>query len=748
MNDAPSSSDRAPSPAEAADDGRWVAALARCMARVTANADREGVLAALAGGLVEEFDAALARIFLYDPADDALQLRCSAGLPEAEHRLPPRLPLSGTSLLVVQAIAKNEVIAVDPIGPGTGVHDPEWLIGQGVRAYAGFPLGVGGRKVGAMSVFVRRPWTAALLHVLQALAQQAALALDHARTIEESHALQVVAAEIAAARDPADLMNEIVRRTMATLGADAGALWMSNDDGSVRVEAQHGFSELFRRALTGARLTPAGPIYEEIRRTGRPVATRDDNAVLRERNIGMADAFRAEGLVSAIRLPLFGAGREVVGMLALYHRRERVYSEAEVQLAQAFTDQAAVALHNARLMAQEHAARQAAARQVERLDTLAGITRRLLAAPQLEDIFDVVVDAAGRLCDAAGAMVSLLDPDERIIRVAAHRGPVERLVEQMRPGVQVTPEYLAMTATGRALSTNEAVVVEDFSALPRTSNRQATLDAGVRAFVVAPLRLDGRPIGLLWVTDTRPRGFEPSDVALVQALADQAALAIGHARLATRDQEAAVLEERARLARDLHDSVTQTIFSLGMLARAAQAQQQRGAAALPGTLDRIAALATDALAEMRALLFELRPGALVEEGLTAALAKLVAAVQVRSDVPVTFMGESSARLGTAAETAVFRIVQEALNNAVKHARASAIAVAVREEDGRLVVTVHDDGIGFEPGGGGGGLGMATMRERAAATGIGYRCVSTSGAGTTITVDAPLPVVATASAEEQ
>jgi len=145
-------------------------------------------------------------------------------------------------------------------------------------------------------------------------------------------------------------------------------------------------------------------------------------------------------------------------------------------------------------------------------------------------------------------------------------------------------------------------------------SQQETVAAGVRAVIAAPLRLDGTPIGILWVNDTRARGFDDEDARLIQALADQAALAIERARLLRRSQEASALEERARLARDLHDSVTQSVFSLGMLARAAQTQHEKGSGRLSPTRERVGVLAEEAQQEMRALLVQLRPPAL-DEGL-------------------------------------------------------------------------------------------------------------------------------------
>jgi signal transduction histidine kinase len=721
----------------------WLTALARVMARVTANADREGVLNALTAGVVEEFGVALSRLWLYDPTDDGLHLRASAGMAGEPQGSVARIALADERAPVARAVRHRDVVVIDELGPDSGIVDPSWVESARLRAYAGFPLLVGDRVCGAMVVFQRAPWPPLMLDALGVLARQAALALEHARLIEESHTLQTIAAELASARRMGALLEGIAERTMVVVGADGCAVWLVDDDGALRSHAASGLSHTFLSALGVSPQRRTGGLFEEIRRTRKPLFSRHDPAAAREVDTGLADALTAEGIVSALRLPLFEPGGEVAGMLALYHRRERLYSDSEVRLAQAFADQIAVALHNTRLTEKEREARRTAARQVDRLTAFAGITEQLLATPNLESVLRVVVEAASQLSDASGAMLGLIDDERRQITAVAADGEPRSFFEHFKPPL-LDEEYLTRTATGQAITRRETVVVEDYLNWPTPHGRQEEILAeGVRAFIVAPLVVEGEVSGVLWVNDTRARSFAPEDVGLVQALADQAALAIAHARLVRRGQDAAVLEERARLARDLHDSVTQSVFSLGMMARAAQTQHARGADGLGATLERIGTLAQEALAEMRALLFELRPAALAEEGLAVALERLAAAMRVRADVPVTFDGVSGARPAPETETAIFRIVQEALGNAVKHARATSIAVTLSESDGRLTVTVSDDGVGFEPGatvspsadGRSGGLGMATMRERAAAAGLDLRVFSTLGEGTTVRVEA-------------
>jgi signal transduction histidine kinase len=652
-----------------------------------------------------------------------------------------------------EAIVGGKTVLVSDYLARPAVTEAQVLAGAaGVRSLIAAPVRKSGSLLGMLWVADTQPKS--LIEedalVIESLADQAALALEQARLLDESHTLQVIAAELASTREPAAMIEAIVDRSAAALSADGCALWLAGHDRQRLVlGAASGLSPRFWSGMV--RLMADDPpsaaaAYRGMMGMTQPVYNADDPARVRQMSAALADILAEEGVTSALRLPLFEPEGDVAGMLALYHRRNRVYSDSELRLAQAFADQIAVGLHNSRLAEKQREAQGSAKRQLERLTAITRITERLLGATELDSVLRVVVESAARLSGASGAMVGLVDDEGRRLQAVAFQGEPRAFYEQF--GSPLLDEaYLRDTATGRALASGVAVVVEDYTAWPaQHPARQETIEQGVRAFVAAPLLLAGRPIGALWIHDTRPRTFAPDDVALVEALADQAALAIEHARLAQQGQDAAVLEERTRLARDLHDSVTQSVFSLGMMARAAQTQFARGSDRLGTTLDRIAELSGDALREMRALLFELQPTGLAEEGLTGALRRLADAVRTRTELDVCFEGATSVRLSASVETAAFRIVQEALANATKHAKATSISIVLEESPAMVQICVEDNGVGFDPAapvvqstdGTTGGMGMRTMHERAAASGLLLRISSAPGTGTTVTVEAPRP----------
>lgn len=205
-------------------------------------------------------------------------------------------------------------------------------------------------------------------------------------------------------------------------------------------------------------------------------------------------------------------------------------------------------------------------------------------------------------------------------------------------------------------------------------------------------------------------------------------------------QAQAALEERQRLARDLHDSVTQSLYSLTLLAEASRRTAQSGD--MGKVVDNIARLgetAQQALKEMRLLVYELRPLALEQEGLAEALQHRLDAVEKRAGVDAQFRVNLDADLPPSVENGLYRITQESLNNSLKHAEATMISVSLKTHEGRVELEITDNGRGFEPEAiqDGGGLGMVSIRERVGAMHGEYSITSKPGEGTRVWISVPL-----------
>jgi signal transduction histidine kinase len=257
-----------------------------------------------------------------------------------------------------------------------------------------------------------------------------------------------------------------------------------------------------------------------------------------------------------------------------------------------------------------------------------------------------------------------------------------------------------------------------------------------RSELVVPLSVGGEIVGTLDVNSTERDAFSSEDTVVIERLGDQIAIAIQNARLYQHSRELAVLEERNRLARELHDSVTQSLYSIALFAQAgAKLAKSGNAEQMTRQFADVGETAQQALREMRLQLYELRPLALAEEGLILALQRRLDTVERQSGITASLDAPQELALAAPMEDALYRIAQEALNNVLKHSEASSVRVLLQLAGDRVQMSISDNGKGFEPNQAGrtGGMGLATMRERAQALGGSVAIHTAPGSGTTIVV---------------
>jgi signal transduction histidine kinase len=253
-----------------------------------------------------------------------------------------------------------------------------------------------------------------------------------------------------------------------------------------------------------------------------------------------------------------------------------------------------------------------------------------------------------------------------------------------------------------------------------------------------PLRVRDRTVGLLRARAREGAAWDAERLHWATGVAAQAAVAIENVRLYERARDEATEEARRHLARELHDSVSQAIYAIVLTTHAAQRRAERDPNKAREALDTVFELAEAALAEMRALIFELRPEALVDVGLVGALHRQLDGLELRHGLAAERDLPDEPGLPFASKQVLLRVMQEALHNVVKHARADRVQVRGWAEDGRLHLRVRDDGVGFDPNASfPGHLGHTSMRERLAALGGHLRLASVPGQGTTVELDVPL-----------
>jgi signal transduction histidine kinase len=264
-------------------------------------------------------------------------------------------------------------------------------------------------------------------------------------------------------------------------------------------------------------------------------------------------------------------------------------------------------------------------------------------------------------------------------------------------------------------------------------------------FLGLPVRDGDDVIGALFLANKncpKPQGgcgFTEEDEELLGILAQHAAIALTNARLYERSRELTIAEERSRLAHELHDAVSQKLFSLRLTAQAAAALVDRDPERAKGELQQVTALAAEAADELRAAVVELRSAALEDDGLVATLRTQIQVLDRAHTARVTFTSHGVRALPSAQEEALLRVAQEALHNALRHSGADHVDVTLDRIGGGAVLRVTDDGCGFDPRTvrrAGRHLGLVSMRDRASGVGGSLTVESLPGKGTTIEMEVP------------
>lgn len=374
------------------------------------------------------------------------------------------------------------------------------------------------------------------------------------------------------------------------------------------------------------------------------------------------------------------------------------------------------------------------------LSALLAFSRQASAMLEVRPLMQLVVDEVARLVDNDG--VSLLLLEGETLRMAAHKGPLPvSTAEQVRvvvndPGVR----NLLLNDPAPIVLPDINAESQHAEAIRRVSADALALGEPLRSIMWVPLVVKGRLIGGLGIGHREPNQYSDRDAGLAQSMASQAAVAIENARLYQQANELAVMQERQRLARELHDSLTQSLYSLSLMAEAARrlvsaGNMDRGM----GYLVRIGESAQQVLKEMRLLVYELRPLMLEKDGLANALKQRLETVEGRAGVETKLVVEGSGLLPERIETELYRIAQEALNNSLKHSNASAVAVYLDTRSDVIHLKVQDNGRGFsaEEIAEKGGLGLVSIRERTQRLGGTAEIQSAPGQGVAISVMIPL-----------
>jgi GAF domain-containing protein/HAMP domain-containing protein len=700
--------------------------LAEVAKLISGTLDLHEVLRLTAECAVDVFDVHCCCIFLYDEKRETLKLAAQIGggsqrlttSTQVQEFTPSermrRRVLEGLQPLIIEDVPSDPHLS------------PQHLLD--LQSALVVPIEVGGRRLGAIQLGTqrarRRRFTADEGELALAMANQAAVAIDNAgyyqaeqRRAEQFRVISEVGRHITSILAADELLEQIAKLIKETLNhyavgiglvegdevvfrAGAGAFW---DD----TQLHHSLRlKVGKEGFTGW-----------VAQRGEPLLVPDVSQDARYYHLPQANKTRSE---LTVPLKIKGA---VIGVLGVQSDRLNAFDESDLAMLQSLAHQAAIAIENARLFKAER-------RRAEEFRLISEVGRRITSILTVDDLLDQMAGLIQEAFNYYLVEIGLVEDNQVVFKARAERNRGSQF-ESFR--LKVGEESI----TGWVAATGEPLLIPDVSQDRRYIRITNT---ETRSELVVPIKVKGKVSGVINVESDRLSALNDSDLVVLQSLANQAAIAIENAQLYEQAQQAAVLEERQRLARELHDSVTQAMYGVTLYAEAAARLLSAGEARLASDhLQEVRQTAQEALREMRLLIFELRPPLLEQEGLVPALQTRLEAVEGRSGLKTEFTVEGEGQLPSDMEAGLYRIAQEALNNALKHAQAHRITVYLRQHKQAVALEITDDGAGFDTttARGKGGLGLPGMEERTAELGGQLTIRSSPKEGTCVKVEIDL-----------
>lgn len=614
-----------------------------------------------------------------------------------------------------------------------------WPEQELVRGWMGVPLFAGPEMIGVVSLGNLDPhaYTPADAEIAQMFTRQAADVLvrarqqeDSSRQSEELKLLTTFSFALRQVEDRQEVLAALMQQVSQVFGAARGTFFLLENDASALLVTfsqapdllgqwhPHGPDPLWQALQDGeARFFPDKQDF----RDKQGFCDLDDFAPFSHLPIYQALLQDVQALAL---LPLGGTDHPF-GLLCFAFQEPHPFTPEEKRLFQVLSEIAGSALRRA-------AALEGLEKQVNQrtrhLSTLYELSALASEPVELGEMLDKALDLALQALKSAAGAVHLFDEPRAAFVLAAAR----RLPRQLESDFQRLP---ASQAFWRSLTrSSEPVILPEVRTDPRTPLE--LLASPFRAYLVAPLRAKGQTLGLLSLFSEGVLDYTVEEITLFTTIAEQLGAAVERARLFKQAQRTAVAEERQRLARELHDSISQILYSLVLYAGAGRKVLRQGdLQASAEYLERIDQASLQALKEMRLMVYELRPAIFREEGLVGALRRRLQAVEERTGMRTRLTVHGELSLDEDSELALYRICEEALNNTLKHAGATQVDLALTATPALVMLEIRDNGKGFDPqqASAQGGLGLLGMAERVRQLGGELLIQSSPGQGTLVRV---------------
>jgi len=437
--------------------------------------------------------------------------------------------------------------------------------------------------------------------------------------------------------------------------------------------------------------------------------------------------FRNQHMQSILVIPL-SAEDKVMGLLYLGYGPQNQYTEDDIKLLSLLIELGSNALYHIQVT------EQLSQKVIDREHELNVICEVVAIASEVKDSETLLNGALAATLQATNCQIGvihLIDPVTQRLNIAA----CHQFTDELHTWLELSG--LAKGLWGRSCDQHTTVQEGNL----RTQSYTELTGPGVSLlnYLGAPIRAKGKILGVLSVFSESKKLLSPGTADLVSTIADQIGLALESNRLHKRVEENLVIEERQRLGRDLHDSISQSLYGLVLAADASRKLLQiQEYDELEKTLANIDKASRQSLKEMRLMLFELRPLSLETEGLVKALELRLNSVERRAGLEIKLVVEGEENLPTPITTEIYRIATEALNNSLKHAESSCVFISLQVQENQVSLEVADNGKGFDPAAAtNGGMGLLSMAERTGRISGTLKIDSAPGKGTHIRLNAPL-----------
>lgn len=539
---------------------------------------------------------------------------------------------------------------------------------------------------------------------------------------KELAALNTIAAAVSSSLDLKDVLNRALDKTLEVMEIDAGGIYLLDEGaGMLNIVAQRGFEPDFVEGIDKLKLGEG--FSGRVAQSGQPLLVHNVSTDSRLTRMVVREA----GLRAAAIFPISLKGK-VLGTFFTIAHSDREFSEQDVHLLTSIGHQIGVAIENARLYEQ-------ARQRMRELEALYRADAELYRHLSLDGVLQALVDIAVDILRVDKSSLMVWDEGHKRLELRVARG--------------FSPETMSLLSFsrgegtfGHVAATGEPVIVEDALADPRRKYERpevvqaAILLEEIRSFMHLPIKIGDEIFGVFSVVFTTPQTFGEDDLRLFTNLAGRAALAIENARLYEQAQQVAAMEERNRLARELHDSIKQQALAASFQLGTAITLFDRDPEVAQNHLIEADHLVNSVRLELTELIHELRPPMMSGQDFAETLNDYAIEWAHQSGIEVNVDVQGNIGLSLEAKQALFRILQEALANITRHSTAQGVDVSLSYRADSVVLTIIDDGCGFDTSAQHDGMGLESMRERAESLKGEFTVESELGEGTRIMVMLP------------